>query len=64
MSIEDRKGWKVRPKCGGSWLFVNSLAELEGSLEHEGDDDSHGWELRRVTLTEDEAANMREFDGW
>lgn len=61
---EIRTGWKVRPKSGGAWLFVDRLEELDDMLEHEGDDDAGGFELQRVSMPATDWERMREFDGW
>ena len=55
--------WKVRPKCGGAWLVVDTLAELEEMLAHEGPG-FEDYDLRRVEMTEAEVAAIGEFDGW
>ncbi len=63
MASKEVKVWKIRPKEGGSWLITTTLSELDDILEHEGTEGA-GWDLQRAVMTQEEFAQVSEFDGW
>jgi hypothetical protein len=55
--------WRIRPVEGGAWLYETKLANLVDLIESETSE-NHALVLEKTSLTEEEAANMGEFDGW
>jgi hypothetical protein len=55
--------WRIRPTEGGAWLYETKLTNLVGLIESETSE-NHSFTLEKTSLTEDEAKNMGEFDGW
>lgn len=55
--------WRVRPVEGGAWLYETKLSNLVELIETETSE-NHALVLEKTSLTEEEAANMGEFDGW
>lgn len=55
--------WRIRPVEGGAWLYDLSLTSLVDLIEAETSE-NHAFVLEKTSMTEEEAANMGEFDGW
>jgi len=55
--------WRVRPVEGGAWLYETTLSNVVELIETETSE-NHALVIEKTSLTEEEAANMGEFDGW
>ena len=52
----------IRPECGGPWLIVASMSELDGVVS--GNDDDEVYEVKFKRMTKEEQEALGEFGGW